>query len=81
MFKTATPYVYHPLSSEDRMFLSCERPDAHMHVGATLVLDGAKAPDAQRILRYVESRLHLVPRYRQRLQLAALSGEPAWVDR
>jgi len=69
------------------MFLSCERPDAHMHLGATMVLDAARAPkrdsggvDAQRILRYVESRLHLVPRYRQRLQLAALSGEPAWVD-
>jgi WS/DGAT/MGAT family acyltransferase len=69
------------------MFLSCERPDVHMHLGATLVFDAATALkrengdlDAQRVLRYVESRLHLVPRYRQRLHHAALSGEPVWID-
>src|SRR5262245_58546353 len=87
MLRTSSPYVYHPLSSEDRMFLSCERPDLHMHLGATLVFDAARALrreggglDAERVMRYVESRLHLVPRYRQRLQHAALSGEPVWID-
>ncbi|HWP67547.1 MAG TPA: wax ester/triacylglycerol synthase family O-acyltransferase [Candidatus Limnocylindria bacterium] len=69
---------YQPLSSEDRMFLACEGPETPMHIGATLVFEGDVDP--ARVLRYVESRLHLIPRYRQRLRYAALSNEPVWVD-
>jgi len=77
--------AYEPLSAEDRMFLACERPNVHMHVAATLVFDagsrtGRAGPDVERVLRFVESRLALVPRYRQRLRFAALAREPVWVD-
>ena len=82
-----TPYVYEPLSSEDRMFLVCERRDVHMHVAATLIFDAGPlrggrdgAIDVERIARYVESRLELVPRYRQRLRTTPLTGNPVWID-
>jgi hypothetical protein len=60
------------------MFLLCERRDVHMHVAATLIFDAA--PPVERIARYVESRLDLVPRYRQRLRTTPLTGNPVWVD-
>jgi WS/DGAT/MGAT family acyltransferase len=66
------------------MFLLCERRDVHMHVAATLVFDaggGRGGPvDAGRIARYVESRLDLVPRYRQRLRTTPVTGNPVWID-
>ena len=75
---------YEPLSSEDRMFLLCERGDVHMHVAATLLFDGLGdrtcREDAERIARYVAARLALVPRYRQRLHATPLTGAPVWVD-
>ena len=80
-------YAYEPLSSEDRMFLLCERRDVHMHVAATLIFDGPPARSGRaarrrmRIVRYVESRLDLVPRYRQRLRATPLTGNPVWVGR
>jgi WS/DGAT/MGAT family acyltransferase len=60
------------------MFLLCERGDVHMHVAATLIFDGA--PNVERIVRYIDSRLALVPRYRQRLRWAPFGGNPVWVD-
>jgi len=82
-----TAYVYEPLSSEDRMFLLCERRDVHMHVAATLIFDAGPSRagrdggiDVERIVRYVESRLELVPRYRQRLRTTPLTGNPVWID-
>ena len=36
--------------------------------------------DAERIRGYVESRLHLIPRYRQRLAYVPLERHPVWVD-
>jgi len=69
------------------MFLLCERRDVHMHVAATLIFDTATARggrdggiDVERIVRYVESRLELVPRYRQRLRTTPLTGNPVWID-
>src|SRR5437899_10156009 len=53
---------------------------AHMHVAAVMLFDGA-APDHAHLLGGVERRLHLVPRYRQKLQYPLLPiAEPRWVD-
>jgi diacylglycerol O-acyltransferase / wax synthase len=51
-----------------------------MHVAACAVFEGPP-PDHEELLDAVESRLHLVPRYRQRLAFVPLGqGRPVWVD-
>src|SRR5919201_5464164 len=72
------------LSSLDSAFLRVETPTAHMHVGwlSTLELpDGAAQLDAAALVEQVAGRLHLAPRFRQRLTPAPLSlAEPSWED-
>src|SRR5436305_3745498 len=68
------------LSGLDSSFLHLERDAVHMHVAACAVFHGA-APAYEELLEAVESRLHLVPRYRQRLAFVPLGqGRPVWVD-
>ena len=51
-----------------------------MHVAACAVFDG-QAPPYEEMLEAIESRLHLVPRYRQRLAFVPFNqGRPVWVD-
>lgn len=79
-------YSYERLRQSDNMFLLLENPCVHMHVGATQIFDAGplQTPqggvDVDRIRRYVESRLHLIPRYRQRLEWTPLENQPVWVD-
>lgn len=78
--------VYEWLSAEDRMFLKFERPNTHMHVGATLLFEGgplltaARGVDARRIRHYIGAHLSAIPRYRQRLYGCPPDGQPVWVD-
>jgi WS/DGAT/MGAT family acyltransferase len=68
------------LSALDSTFLHLERGGAHMHVASILVFEG-DAPPYVDVLRAVEGRLHLVPRYRQRLAVVPYNqGRPVWVD-
>ncbi len=68
------------LTGLDSSFLHLEQGATHMHVAACAVFDGP-APDYDELLSTVESRLHLVPRYRQRLAFVPLGqGRPVWVD-
>src|SRR5439155_26080451 len=68
------------LTALDSSFLHLERGSAHMHVGSVLVFEGEK-PDYEELTAQVERRLHLVPRYRQRLGLVPFQqGRPVWVD-
>jgi diacylglycerol O-acyltransferase / wax synthase len=68
------------LSSIDASFLHQEGPTSHMHIGAVLVFEGPP-PDFTQYLDHVRSRLHLVPRYRQKLSTPPLeTGRPLWVD-
>src|SRR5919107_4471137 len=68
------------LSAIDASFLAQERQSSHMHVGAVLVFEGP-APGYEEMLEQIESRLHLVPRYRQKLAVPPLeTGRPLWVD-
>lgn len=68
------------LTGLDSSFLHLENEGAHMHVAGVLVFEGA-APDFDELARAIESRLHLVPRYRQRLAFVPFDqGRPVWVD-
>jgi WS/DGAT/MGAT family acyltransferase len=68
------------LSGLDASFLSLERNGAHMHVGSVLVFDG-DAPAYEDFVAKLEQRLHLVPRYRQKLAWPPLvQSRPVWID-
>jgi diacylglycerol O-acyltransferase len=69
------------LSALDSTFLHLENHStAHMHVASVMVFEGA-APTAQQLVEHVLGRLHLVPRYRQRLAYVPLDqGRPVWAD-
>ena len=51
-----------------------------MHIGGLLTFQGPP-PDFEEFLDHIRSRLHLVPRYRQKLATPPLeTGHPLWVD-
>jgi diacylglycerol O-acyltransferase / wax synthase len=68
------------LTAIDASFLHQEKQASHMHVGALVIFEGPPpAPDDFRA--HLESRLRLVPRYRQKLAVPRLEmGRPFWVD-
>lgn len=69
------------LTALDSTFLHLEdHSTAHMHVASVMVFEG-KAPTLQELIDHILSRLHLVPRYRQRLAYVPLGqGRPVWAD-
>jgi diacylglycerol O-acyltransferase len=68
------------LTATDASFLHQEGPAAHMHIGALVRADGPP-PAYDDFLDSIRMRLHLVPRYRQRLVFPpAASGRPLWSD-
>ncbi|HXC51869.1 MAG TPA: wax ester/triacylglycerol synthase family O-acyltransferase [Candidatus Limnocylindrales bacterium] len=79
-------FAYEPLSASDNTFLELENGGAHMHIAATSVFDAGSLGtdsggiDIEKIRAYVESRLHLIPRYRQRLAYVPFGRLPVWVD-
>ncbi len=69
------------LSASDMSSLLAERGPIHVHVGATIVAKG-EPPDFGALVEHVESRLGLIPRFRQRITSTgpiALSN-PLWAD-
>ncbi len=68
------------LSGLDTSFLHMERAGAHMHVASVILFDGAP-PSHEEFRDQIESRLHLVPRFRQKLRAVPFGqGRPVWVD-
>jgi diacylglycerol O-acyltransferase / wax synthase len=68
------------LSAVDAGFLAQEKPNTHMHIGGLALFDG-DPPGLDEFLAHIGSRLHLVPRYRQKLATPPLeTGRPLWVD-
>lgn len=68
------------LTSFDTSFLVNEKGNGHMAIGAVLVCHGP-APSQEDFLAHVRSRLHLLPRLRQRLAFPPLRlGTPFWTD-
>jgi WS/DGAT/MGAT family acyltransferase len=78
-------YAYDHLTFLDNSFLIMEGPNSPMHVAGTATFDGGPlitadgGVDIDAIRAYVSSRLHLIPRYRQRLAYLPLQ-RPIWVD-
>lgn len=77
---------YDRLSALDASFLGLEDSDCHMHVGAVSIFDAGPVQtadgglDIARIRASVLSKLHLVPRFRQRLSHIPYEQNPIWVD-
>lgn len=69
------------LTALDSTFLHLEdNSTAHMHVASVMVFEG-EAPKPQELVDHIVSRLHLVPRYRQRLAYVPYGqGRPIWAD-
>jgi WS/DGAT/MGAT family acyltransferase len=68
------------LTGLDSSFLHLERGSTHMHVAGCAVFTGAP-PTHRELVAAIERRLHLVPRYRQRLAFVPFGqGRPVWVD-
>ncbi len=69
------------LTALDTAFLHLEdHGTAHMHVASVMVFAGA-APSADELIDHLVGRLHLVPRYRQRIAHIPLDqGRPVWTD-
>jgi diacylglycerol O-acyltransferase len=79
-------YAYDRLSFLDNSFLILEAPNSPMHVAGTETFEAGPLKksdggiDIDRIRDYVNSRLHLIPRYRQRLAHIPVENHPVWVD-
>jgi diacylglycerol O-acyltransferase / wax synthase len=77
---------YERLSALDAHFLDLEDEAVHMHVAVVLCFDAAALSladgrlDVERIRSLLASRLHEIPRYRQRLARTPLEHHPVWVD-
>ena len=78
--------TYERLSSQDSSFVMFEHRATHMHVSAVAVFETAPLAtadgglDVGRVSKHIESRLHLIPHYRQRLRFTPLQRQPIWVD-
>jgi WS/DGAT/MGAT family acyltransferase len=81
-----TPYAYERLSAQDSSFLVFEGPNTHMHIGGTTLFEvgplrtASGGIDIDRIRQYVASRLHAIPRYRQKLHYVPIENLPCWID-
>ena len=68
------------LSALDVSFLTNESSSAHMHVGGVCIFEGPP-PGYEDLLGHIHSRLHLVPRFRQKLAYPPVpTGRPFWID-
>ncbi len=73
------------LGPQDASFLYLETPSNHNHVGGLAILDPSSGPDGtltfDLLRRVVGSRLHLVPRFRQKVVFPPVPiARPVWVD-
>jgi len=76
---------YEPLSARDAWFLYAERPSTPLDLGTVYVFEsGSRVPGGRGALGIeatIRERIHLVPRYRQRIHRAPLNfAHPVWVD-
>lgn len=68
------------LSTLDAEFLHLEDGIVHMHIAGVSVFEGP-APSEPAVRDLIAAKLHLIPRYRQRVRFVPLElGRPVWVD-
>ena len=69
------------LSPSDRSSLAAERGPVNMAMVGAMVFDAGPGAGYEDVLERLRARLHLIPRYRQRLQQPPLGlANPVWVD-
>lgn len=69
------------LSPSDRSSLAAERGPVNMAVGGVLVFESGRGLDYDAVVERLRTRLHLIPRYRQRLASPVPGvAQPEWVD-
>ena len=58
------------LPGADSLFLSMETPTQHMHIGALTIIDpsGAEGWGFERMKQLLEERIHLAPKFTQKLR-------------
>jgi len=77
---------YERLSALDASFIGLEDSRCHMHVGGVFLFDATPVStasggiDIDLIRQEIASRLHLVPRFRQKLAFLPYERLPIWVD-
>jgi WS/DGAT/MGAT family acyltransferase len=75
----AGPELSQRMSSTDAAFLYTEQPTAPMHIAGLSIVDGDVNEDD--LKRFLDSKMHLMPRYRQRIHAAPMNvGHPSWHD-
>ncbi len=78
--------AYRRLSAQDSSFVLVEADGTQPYVCAVARFEPSAqaapggALDIERVRAYVASRLHLLPRYRQRLAFVPVQGLPIWID-
>ncbi|HXZ84941.1 MAG TPA: wax ester/triacylglycerol synthase domain-containing protein, partial [Myxococcota bacterium] len=79
-------YRYELLSPQDAAFLAAEGPSTPMHIGAAFVAEAGPLAtpeggiDIARVRAFIASRLHRIPRYRERVAYTPLRRRPIWID-
>ena len=69
------------LSSADLAFLDLDTPSTPQHVGSVAILDAPGGFDYGRLVRLIEERISMVPRYRQKVRAVPRHlANPVWVD-
>jgi diacylglycerol O-acyltransferase len=76
------------LSALDAAFLAFETSNAHMHIGTLAIFEGGPLEQGvppeelyEQVLELLASRIHLVPRFRQKVSFAPFGVvPPEWVD-
>jgi diacylglycerol O-acyltransferase len=64
----------------DAEFLDVEDGIAHMHIAGVSIFEGSP-PSLAELVAMMASKLHRIPRYRQRVRTVPLElGRPVWVD-
>ncbi len=75
----ATPSLHPRLTADDASFLYLERKEMPLHIGSVAVFEGPI--DFASFVKMIDSKLHLIPRYRQRVLPAPFNvGHPSWED-
>jgi WS/DGAT/MGAT family acyltransferase len=68
------------MSPQDASFLHVENEVNHMHIASVAIFEGPP-PGYDAIVSMIESKLPLVPRYRQKVRFVPLElGRPVWID-
>ena len=78
-YAVAETSLSHRLTTLDASFIYFERPNQPLHVGGCMIYEGRLSRDE--LMQAMAERLHLVPRYRQRLLFPPFNvAHPVWAD-